>query len=212
MYAPFVTRSSKTEFTTGYGGFKILPAGSYRLGTLSIKVVSGDPRIEIASSTSLCAVAYTGFGSAVPGSDEDNTLKFRAGGMAPLEVAQKCRGDWFGAIGIAAIAEAERAGDFYRKEPDSHMARFEVVVSPNPANPVSEFRVTTTRSGPLRIALYDLQGRLARMLAHLSGTPAGTHRFSLGAGPSDPELGSGVYFYRVDALEGSVSGKMLILK
>ena len=206
MNAPFVTRASRTEFTTGFGGSKILPAGSYLLGSLNVRVVSGNPGIEIVSSTSLCAGVTTSFGSAVPGLDEDNTLKFRSGGTEPVEVGGMRRGDWSEAVGIRA---STGGGEFKAATQDTKLG---VRVSPNPANPVAEFLVTTTRSGPIRIAIYDVRGRLVRMLGESYNLPSGLHRFALSDGQSKVPLASGVHFYRVDTEEGSVSGKILILK
>lgn len=203
------TFSSRTDFATGFGGGELpLPPGRYLLGSLPIRVISGDPRIDIVDSTPLEATATTSFGSAVPGADEDNTLKFRVERPAVGDTRTKRRGDWFEATGVAS-----RGVNTARAIPsESPGLRFRIQVSPNPANPETKFLVTTTRPGPVRVTVYDLQGRLVRSLTGAGALPAGSHTFTLGEKGTEPRLRSGVYFYRIVTAEKTASGKLLIIK
>jgi hypothetical protein len=62
------------DYWTGRGSGTALAPGTYKLGTLAI-TVTGNPVINIMSSTSIDPVALTSFGSACPGQDFDNTMK-----------------------------------------------------------------------------------------------------------------------------------------
>lgn len=63
-----------TEYRDGYGGFPLLPPGTYRLGTLLVAVASGNPSIEIVRSIS-ADFETTSFGAQCNGLDFDGSLK-----------------------------------------------------------------------------------------------------------------------------------------
>ena len=75
MPLSFGRAENDTDFHDGYGGSTILSAGRYRLCTLAITAQSGNPSIELVSSTPLGGVYLTSFGSRCAGVDNDNTLK-----------------------------------------------------------------------------------------------------------------------------------------
>ncbi|MCK4511950.1 T9SS type A sorting domain-containing protein, partial [bacterium] len=83
---------------------------------------------------------------------------------------------------------------------------------PNPFNPTTaiQYRVPSP-GGRVRLAVYDLSGRLVRSLvdAYRSG---GAH-LAVWRGLDDrgQEVGSGVYFYRLEAAHASETKKMLLL-
>ncbi len=69
---------------------------------------------------------------------------------------------------------------------------------------------STTRAGPARVRLYDVQGRLVGSLLDAAGLAAGSHVVPLsGAGLRHA---SGIYFYRVDTIDGSRSGRLLLTR
>ncbi len=86
-------------------------------------------------------------------------------------------------------------------------------VIPNPLNPEGTLRFMTTRPGVARVRLYDAAGRLVRELLPSAYVGAGEHTVTIraedGAGR---RLASGVYFFRVDAPEGSSVGRIAVLK
>ncbi len=86
-------------------------------------------------------------------------------------------------------------------------------LSPNPFNPEAVLTLTIEKPGPLCVRLYDTAGRLVRTLADIAHAPAGYHDVRVDGRTDDGHrLSSGVYFYRVEAAEGAVTGRMVILK
>jgi len=75
MTTSFGTASDSTDYYRGFGGGTAFGPGHFRLGSLTVAVVSGIPRIDIAQSTDLYAAYLTSFGSQCSGLGEDNTLK-----------------------------------------------------------------------------------------------------------------------------------------
>jgi hypothetical protein len=86
-------------------------------------------------------------------------------------------------------------------------------VIPNPLNPEGTLRFVTQRPGEARVRLYDAAGRLVRELLPRAYVGAGEHTVTIRAedGAGRP-LASGVYFFRVDAPEGSSVGRISVLK
>jgi len=86
-------------------------------------------------------------------------------------------------------------------------------LSPNPLNPSGVLTLRLERSGPLRVAIYDVSGRLVRVVCDEPSAAAGYHDFVIdGRGSHRETLSSGVYFYRVEAAEGVDRGRFTILK
>ena len=83
---------------------------------------------------------------------------------------------------------------------------------PNPFNPRTTIRFSTSRSGPVKLQVYDLRGRLVRTLVDES-RPSGPYsevwdgRDSRGAGSA-----AGIYFYRLEAGGQVLQEKMTLLK
>ena len=87
------------------------------------------------------------------------------------------------------------------------------LVSPNPLNPEATLTFVTTEPGPVRVRLFDLNGRMIRSLLEESAAPAGYHDVRIdGRDEHGGRLASGLYFYRIDAREGKVVGKVSVLK
>jgi len=84
--------------------------------------------------------------------------------------------------------------------------------SPNPFNPQTAIRFTLDAKQNVTLAVYDVSGRLVRMLA--SGTQdVGTHSITWdGRDSAGSTVSSGVYFYRLDAGKFSATKKMVMLK
>ncbi|MGE5176042.1 MAG: M6 family metalloprotease domain-containing protein [Hyphomicrobiales bacterium] len=86
-------------------------------------------------------------------------------------------------------------------------------VAPNPLNPAGVLTLRMTSEGPVTLRLYDLHGRVVRTLLEGRMLSVGTHEVAIdGRGARGEELGSGVYFYRVETAEGSIRGRVVILK
>ncbi len=83
---------------------------------------------------------------------------------------------------------------------------------PNPFNPRTEIRFDLPVSQPVTLRIFDVEGRLVRTLAD-EVRPAGQNSF-FWSGDNDrgSQVASGVYFYRLDTLETSLTRKMTLLK
>ena len=68
-----------------------------------------------------------------------------------------------------------------------------------------------TQEGPVRLRVFDTQGRLVVALAEET-LPAGFHAVQWnGKDGGGRTVGAGVYFYRLDTKEGAITRKMMIL-
>ncbi|MGE5178046.1 MAG: FG-GAP-like repeat-containing protein [Bacteroidota bacterium] len=86
-------------------------------------------------------------------------------------------------------------------------------IAPNPLNPQGTISFTTTRSGPLSVRLYDLMGRLVKTLCDSREAAPGLHRFTFdGTTDSGSRLASGAYFFKIEALEGTRTGRLVLLR
>ena len=91
-----------------------------------------------------------------------------------------------------------------------------LTLAPNRPNP---FRATTSiafnlpQNGNVRLTIYDVAGRLVRRLIDGQSLPAGTHEARW---QGDDEVGRaaapGVYYYRLEAGERSISRHMLLIR
>lgn len=199
---------SSTDFYTGYSGDAPLQPGKYKLGTLTVRVLSGSPTIRFASRAPLWHWVGTDFGSMNPGKDGDYTLKFTEDVSQLGSPISDVPGDWGDADGLGGIG-VNLAGKGSALAAD----HFGISVSPNPMNPGAAFVVSTTRPGFLRIRLFDVGGRLVKTLVDMKAMASGSHRVLLTSVERPHErLSSGVYFYRVEAEEGVLSGRIVVAK
>jgi len=92
-------------------------------------------------------------------------------------------------------------------------APFTAVMAPNPMNPTATLLFTTTRDGSVNVRIFDVSGRRVRDLLEGARVPAGRHSVLFdGTDAAGRRLASGVYFYRVSASEGSIQGRMVVMK
>ena len=85
-------------------------------------------------------------------------------------------------------------------------------VRPNPLNPKAEIRFTLVRSGQVRVALYDLSGRMVKSILD-EPRSAGDHVLSWeGTSDRGGRVASGVYFLRVSAPQGEEMQRVTVLK
>ena len=89
----------------------------------------------------------------------------------------------------------------------------EAAVSPSPMRSEGLLEFATSRAGLLEVQLLDLAGRRVRQLSNQADAPAGWHRLAIdGRGDGGSQLKAGVYFYRIRAGEGTVTGRFVILR
>lgn len=84
---------------------------------------------------------------------------------------------------------------------------------PNPFNPRTAIKFTLTRDAEVSLAVYDLSGRLVRTLASGTLLGAGDHEEVWdGRNRSGGAAPAGVYFYRLQAGDVTVSQRMMLVK
>jgi len=65
----------------------------------------------------------------------------------------------------------------------------------------------------MRVSLFNAAGQLVRTLPDAANQPAGYHDIAMDRRSGEgTTLGSGLYFYRVETAEGSITGRFVILK
>lgn len=91
--------------------------------------------------------------------------------------------------------------------------RFDIVVTPNPFNPQARLTIYTRTGGPVTAHLYNVQGRLVRTLFREEPMRAGRHDLVIEArDDAGRTLSSGVYFMRVIAPDGALTGRIVVAK
>ncbi len=84
---------------------------------------------------------------------------------------------------------------------------------PSPMRTDATLSFTTSLPGDLRVELFDLRGRRVRVLLDRTQAPAGFHRLAFdGRDDGRSALPTGVYFYRVQAQEGTNGGRFFIVR
>lgn len=83
---------------------------------------------------------------------------------------------------------------------------------PNPFNPVTQIRFSVPKDGTARLTIHDISGRLVRVIVN-GWMPAGTYMKEWDArNDQGRAVASGVYFYRLEAGQNSVTRKAVLLK
>lgn len=85
----------------------------------------------------------------------------------------------------------------------SELAGPRLVAWPNPVTDAAEISLTLTRSGPFKVDIYDLRGRLVRSLASGPGAVGEYTRVWDRADDSGRQVAAGVYYARL-AAEGTI--------
>jgi PKD repeat protein len=86
-------------------------------------------------------------------------------------------------------------------------------VSPNPLNPVGVLSFKTSRPGAVTVAMFDPAGRLVRTLLREPFVDSGYHDAAIDGRRDDgARLPSGVYFYKIESVEGAAMGRIVLLK
>ncbi|TNE68851.1 T9SS type A sorting domain-containing protein [bacterium] len=78
---------------------------------------------------------------------------------------------------------------------------------PNPFNPSTQIQFTIPVAGRVRLEVFDVLGRLTHVITN-SELYAGTHTFQLNAS----DWASGIYFYRLQLGNQTITKKMLLIK
>ena len=82
---------------------------------------------------------------------------------------------------------------------------------PNPFNPLTTVRYETKQPGRVRLAVFDVQGRLVKTLVD-GAVPAGEHTVPWnGQTYTGSAAASGVYYYRLSTESGYVESRRMVL-
>jgi PKD domain/Putative Ig domain/FlgD Ig-like domain len=86
-------------------------------------------------------------------------------------------------------------------------------VSPNPLNPKATLTFSTSKSGFVRVQMFDVRGRLIRTLLDQTSVSAGHHDVEIdGADAGGNRLASGIYYIHVRTSDGTARSVVTILK
>ncbi len=87
-----------------------------------------------------------------------------------------------------------------------------VSVVPNPLNPSGEVQFSVTKPGRVRVELFDVSGRLVRVLADRTAAPGGQSCVIDGRNGQGAPLASGIYCIRVSTADGGLMKRVAVLK
>ena len=97
--------------------------------------------------------------------------------------------------------------------PENVTLSFRAAVYPSPIQTSAVLSFTTSRSGALRVDLLDLAGRAVRRLDDESEATAGVHTLAIDGMREDGQrMRPGMYFYRIVADEGQLTGRFVMLR
>jgi hypothetical protein len=83
---------------------------------------------------------------------------------------------------------------------------------PNPFNPMTTIQFSVPESGPVRVGILDVQGRLVATLVNETMRP-GVYRIRWsGKDERGGDVASGVYYARIQSRGGSGSGQIVLIK
>ena len=86
-------------------------------------------------------------------------------------------------------------------------------IHPNPLNPSAVLTFSTTKAGAAKVQLFDLKGRLIKTLLDAPNTVAGYHDVRIdGKDAMGNRLASGVYYVKIQSVEGTEAKAITILK
>jgi len=85
-------------------------------------------------------------------------------------------------------------------------------MNPNPSSGGAVLSLRTSTPGPLRLRVFDAQGRLVRVAMDKPLAAPGYHDIPIGAAGGQAALPTGIYFYKLECPEGSASGRFVVVK
>jgi hypothetical protein len=86
-------------------------------------------------------------------------------------------------------------------------------IYPNPMNPTGRLSFTVSRPGSLRVMLFDVAGRMVRVLADDPRVEAGPREIAFdGKNDRGVPLATGIYFYRIESAGDVFQGRVAIAK
>ncbi|HOX25751.1 MAG TPA: Ig-like domain-containing protein [Candidatus Krumholzibacteria bacterium] len=174
--------------------------------TLSPLVNDVDPNGDPLTIVSVVVDATAGTARVAPGGE--TIAYWPPAESAALDELDYLVTDCAGAVDSARVAihfgetGVEPPAPAYRLHPNA----------PNPFNPITRIRFDTPRAGPVRVAVYDLRGRLVQAL--VSGNrEAGSHEVTWsGRNRQGGDAPAGVYLVRLEAPGAVAARKMTLVR
>jgi hypothetical protein len=126
---------------------------------------------------------------------------------ATIDGALTTGGTFAAAIGGKHVHDGERPRDG-----NAGNQRLSPRVRPNPLNPTTELSFTTSQAGRVRVAIYDMQGRLVATLLD-EVRASGEQRLTWdGSNARNQKVASGVYYFQIQTAEGRVVKSVAVVK
>ena len=85
-------------------------------------------------------------------------------------------------------------------------------IYPNPFNPATRIEYSIPSAGPVRVVIYDVQGRLTRLLVDEVQTTGEHEVLWWGRDDSGAVISSGIYFVRLEFDGDTKTRKLVFLK
>jgi hypothetical protein len=109
----------------------------------------------------------------------------------------------------SVISRAQKFGS----ASDGAAPLFAARVAPNPVSSSATLGFALPVAGPVRIEIFDVQGRRVRVLLDLANMSVGSHQVELdGKDDAGARLRAGVYLYRLRASDRALTGRFLIAR
>jgi hypothetical protein len=121
--------------------------------------------------------------------------------------------DISGVPGLPVAAGEIESGPDGSQPDDGAALQFRAAVYPSPVQTSAVLAFATSRAGALRVDLLDLAGRAVRRLDDESDSAAGMHALTINGIRDDGQrMRPGMYFYRIVADEGQMTGRFVMLR
>ena len=181
--------SSPTELIVTRRGADALSPGRYMLGKVSITIITGSPVLQIGTDSKLDPAAFTGFGT--------HCNRSMYPGTYVLGI------DWVDTGSTATSAEVA----------PSSLGLSIGLPSRGIPNPGSVFMLSLPAPDRVRLAIYDVGGRLVRTIVDTPSMAAGKRTLAWdGRNTSGRRAASGIYFVRFDAGNSTLTRKFALVK
>jgi hypothetical protein len=125
----------------------------------------------------------------------------------PLNANQKAYAAWWLWVGISGYPIPTDAGGS-PPPPEFSLEQNR----PNPFNPATQIFYRVPAAGPVKLAVYDVRGRLVATLVDGISQPGVFDAWWDGTDTSGLRVGSGVYFYRLESGAFKETRKMVLLQ
>jgi hypothetical protein len=185
-----------------------VPAAQFQTSS-RLEAQSGDARVKPVYGPVAWLTATPMSGDVPSGGAQDVELSFDTSGLSAGEYLADINIDSNGGdrVVVPVILTVESTGVDVIPSTSVLYGNY-----PNPFNPLTRISFALPASERVRVSIFDVRGRLVRTLAD-GVLEAGPHDLPWdGTNWADEPVGSGVYFYRLEAGPRTHTGKMVLMK